>query len=251
VNWNADAKTLPWYPVNITTDVVVLLKTGYGTRGRVQAWFEANMPPKQEKNGMGFGEGNVLVVGDYASKPGKGFVWQGREFVVRDMAGKMLEDARNMLGEREVVKEKYPRVGKYEALRQAIEKGDEEQAMKLSKEWGWELDALKVCMSLPLTRTSRHSTHHSSRTYPPSFSPTPFSPQNSGTSSLTMTHSSYAPLCMHSSPAWTPTSRTTSAARSVTIAHASHTAAQEFCSRAQHSRQSSPNLRLHQTPGRH
>lgn len=120
----------PEYEVDWGRDVGVVLKTGYGTRGRVPAWFES----------VG-GWGEVVVIADYG---GEMVLGDGGERVVKvyDMVERGLENPilGGLLG--------HKRVGKYERLTAAVGAKDEELAGGLSKEFGWELDALKFIPGL-------------------------------------------------------------------------------------------------------
>ncbi|KAK4189114.1 glycosyltransferase [Podospora australis] len=130
----------PEFPVDLGEDTLVVLKTGYGTRDRVPAWLEALSPGNELKD--------VLVIADYsysATKPDnkESFSWKGRSLPVYDMVERALghENLRGYYQE-------HPRVKKYEDLKEAVEKGEEERAKKLSKRFGWELDALKFMSGL-------------------------------------------------------------------------------------------------------
>ncbi|KAK4197690.1 family 31 putative glycosyltransferase, partial [Triangularia verruculosa] len=120
------------YEVDWERDVGVILKTGYGTRRRVPAWFESVKAM-----------GEVVVIADYGGAIGLGDGGEGGDKVeVHDMVKRGLENPvlREMLG--------HVRVGKYERLTAAIQSGDEEMAGGLSREFGWELDALKFIPGL-------------------------------------------------------------------------------------------------------
>ncbi|KAK0739335.1 hypothetical protein B0T21DRAFT_382392 [Apiosordaria backusii] len=135
------------YEVDWERDVGVVLKTGFGTRGRVGAWFESVKAM-----------GEVVVIADYegglvVADYGKEMVVveegeqkqegaQQKRVEVHDMVRRGLENPilKNLLG--------HARVGKYERLTEAVESGNEELAGELSKEFGWELDALKFLPGL-------------------------------------------------------------------------------------------------------
>ncbi|KAK4159033.1 glycoprotein-N-acetylgalactosamine 3-beta-galactosyltransferase [Cladorrhinum sp. PSN259] len=133
-NWVFSAR--PEFPVDLGEDVLVILKTGYGTRDRVPAWLEAL------REGSEFRD--VLVIADYDSKPGEEFEWkeEGKGLKVHDMVKKSFEHKtmKGMEGHRRVVK--------YNRLKEAVESGDHERGLKLSREFGWELDALKFVSGL-------------------------------------------------------------------------------------------------------
>ena len=131
----------PAFEVDLARDVLVIIKTGYGTRHRVPAWLEAL------RDGNEFAD--LLVIADYEGQ-GRGeegdfeFKWEEevgkgkRTLQVHDMVKRSLEH-KSLRG-----KERHGRVDKYKRLSEAIRGGDEERATKLSREFGWELDALKV-----------------------------------------------------------------------------------------------------------
>ncbi|KAK4173166.1 family 31 putative glycosyltransferase [Triangularia setosa] len=121
------------FEVNWEKDVGVVLKTGYGTRKRVGAWFESVKVRGAEE---------VLVIADFGGVielDGEG----GKKVVeVYDMVKRGLENPvlGGLLG--------HKRVGKYKRLTEAVGAGEEELAAELSKEFGWELDALKFLPGL-------------------------------------------------------------------------------------------------------
>lgn len=113
------------YPVDFESRVGILVKTGYGTRERLQAQLE----------GLGLGEWDAeraVVVADFARGGG------GGRPEIRDAVGELMEYLRPWgLAETD-------RFRKYGELRDAIEAGDEESAQLIGRNVGWELDALKV-----------------------------------------------------------------------------------------------------------
>jgi len=120
----------PAYPIDLGADVLIIGKTGYGTRERMRASFEA-LSPKSELQ-------DFLLIGDYASRVGEHVVYKGRELPVHDVVKKTLSRVPVSISISD------PRVEKYRDLSRAIEDGDEELALQLSKSFGWELDAMKV-----------------------------------------------------------------------------------------------------------
>lgn len=104
-------------------DVGIVVKTGYATRGRVPVQSEA-----MELQG----NNNVVVIGD----------WRGA------VDGRTIQDAVGGVMKLDSVMDMLPnsnRFRMYESLRTAIEANEDEEALRLGKEFGWELDALKVC----------------------------------------------------------------------------------------------------------
>ncbi len=113
------------YPVNVGKDVVVILKTGYGTRERVPAWLDA-LPRGNEVR-------EIVVVAD-----SEGRVDYGEEgLVVFDAVGHSVKA--HLRGWEEHV-----RVRKYRMLGEALARGEGERAGEMCREFGWELDAMKV-----------------------------------------------------------------------------------------------------------
>lgn len=123
------------HPVDLRDDVAYLSKTGYGTVSRLHDQVKAfhHNGDLWTKNGE-----NFIIAGDYSDKSW----WEGYEIL----------DAVKMVMESKVAEGlmEHPRFIKYRELQDAIKTkaktkdGKEEKAMKLSSEFGWELDALKV-----------------------------------------------------------------------------------------------------------
>ena len=118
----------PAFPVDLGEDVLIVAKTGYGTRHRMKTSFEAVSPRSELRD--------FFLIADYASKPGDHLVYRGEELPVHDAVQETLNHV--------PVSEDNPRVGQYQSLIDAIRVGDEELALRLSKKFGWELDAMKV-----------------------------------------------------------------------------------------------------------
>ncbi|KAK1760417.1 hypothetical protein QBC47DRAFT_367055 [Echria macrotheca] len=130
----------PLFPVDLAEDVLVIVKTGYGTRNRLAAWFKALSPQSQL--------GDLIIIGDYASAPDGRFTYRGQDLPVHDVVNRTLSD----LAFSSVLSEgaSYPRISNYESLGKAIANGDEEKALHLSQTFGWELDSMKDVSSLEL-----------------------------------------------------------------------------------------------------
>ncbi|KAE8149387.1 hypothetical protein BDV25DRAFT_2876 [Aspergillus avenaceus] len=123
------------FPVSLSDDVAVLLKSGFGTRDRISAWLEAH-------EHVDFT--NLLLVGDFAMQPDHLFGYHGRRLPVHDMVAWMFE--RGYLS----VDLDHPRLTKYSELSAAVANDDLATARELSNAFGWELDALKFISSLEL-----------------------------------------------------------------------------------------------------
>ncbi|KAK5654780.1 hypothetical protein OQA88_6816 [Cercophora sp. LCS_1] len=126
----------PRFPVDLKDDVLIILKTGYGTRHRLGAWFEA-LSSRSEL-------GDIIIIGDYASTSGQHIHYGGKTLEVHNVVNRTIQD---LALDGQVP---YPRITKYETLVEAIARGDEDEAMKLSKSFGWELDSMKDISGLEL-----------------------------------------------------------------------------------------------------
>ncbi|KAK4239369.1 hypothetical protein C8A03DRAFT_42978 [Achaetomium macrosporum] len=104
----------PRYPVDLGQDIMVILKTGYGTKDRVPPWFDSLSAVNEFRD--------ILIIADYEGDRGH------------------YPDAFEYHGE----------VGKYNNLREAINEGDERLALRYCKAFGWELDAMKFISGLEL-----------------------------------------------------------------------------------------------------
>lgn len=120
------------YPIDPIKDVGVVIKTGYGTRRRVPNMLDAYS--KEEFTG------NMVIVQDYPVEDDKQnyTLPNGNSIPVLDVIGWMLEN--KMLAG----KENFERITKYRHLSEAIEGEELFLSEELSKDIGWELDAMKV-----------------------------------------------------------------------------------------------------------
>jgi hypothetical protein len=122
------------HPVDLSTDVGYLIKTGYGTRHRVPEQLEAY---RQAGDLLGQEGRSYIVVGDWTAVN------------ATDEAatlGATVHDALDMVLQAKLGSEyeSLPRFVKYRELQRAVSEQDEEKASALGKSFGWELDALKV-----------------------------------------------------------------------------------------------------------
>ncbi|KAK3945754.1 glycoprotein-N-acetylgalactosamine 3-beta-galactosyltransferase [Diplogelasinospora grovesii] len=133
----------PAFPVDFGRDTVVILKTGYGTRDRVQPFLEAI---EQGGGGNGSDVRDLIIVGDYAGQPWEHFAYRGQELPVHDVVARTASHA-SFSGE--ILR--HPRILKHQNLKHLI-KGNGEMhsdlTAKIASSWGWELDALKFIPSL-------------------------------------------------------------------------------------------------------
>lgn len=121
----------PAYPVNWREDVGFIMKSGFGTQHRIPAWLEAVREL-----------GDVVLIADFATKPGAHYIYakDGRQMPVHDVVGAMLEQ--RVFSDAKL--ESSPRVEKYRNMSATIARGDAEAAKEMSKQFGWELDAMKA-----------------------------------------------------------------------------------------------------------
>lgn len=118
------------YPVEIS-EVGMIIKTGYGTRDRLQA--------RLATLGEGWNVGNTIIAGDYAStKTRQGDLLKNAdEMEVHDVLEGLLDD--------EAVDQDSRRMILYRRLQKVIEGLDvEEEIPDDVRGMGWELDILKV-----------------------------------------------------------------------------------------------------------
>lgn len=120
------------YPIDPLRDVGVVIKTGYGTRRRVPQMLNAYY--KEEF------AGDMVIVQDYpvADNEKNYTLPDGKKVPALDIIGWMLE--KKLLAG----KENLERISKYKHLAEAIEGEEWFLSEELSKEIGWELDAMKV-----------------------------------------------------------------------------------------------------------
>jgi hypothetical protein len=138
----------PEHPIDLGQDVVVIVKTGYGTRERVPAWLDALSSLNEFKD--------ILVIAD--SEGDIAFTDEHHEqgqLHVHDAVGYSLRLHLRAYGD-------HPRVAQYNQLAEAIYKGDEVLALEHCRSFGWELDAMKVgilsrgCCSLTINTAIVH-----------------------------------------------------------------------------------------------
>lgn len=135
-SWTPRAEDLTWlskpaaYPVNWKEDVGFIMKSGFGTRDRIPPWLEAVREL-----------GDLVIIADYATKAGEHYVYakDGRHMPAHDVVGTLFDQG--VFTDAEL---KHPRAEKYRNMSGAIARGDAEAAMKMSQDFGWELDAMKV-----------------------------------------------------------------------------------------------------------
>lgn len=133
------AKPVP-YPVNLAKDVALIIKSGFGTKDRVPGTLQL----LDEAPGGNTIFGSILLTGDFATLPGKHYRVNGKDLPMYDVVGLTIDQA--VYGGKPIVESKRnpTKIGNYTALQDALAHGNEELALSLSHQFGWELDALKV-----------------------------------------------------------------------------------------------------------
>ncbi|KAL1893338.1 hypothetical protein Sste5346_006516 [Sporothrix stenoceras] len=141
------SRTAP-HPVDLATDVALIIKTGFGTRDRLPGTLKfldgKDDNDTEADNGHIFG--SILVVGDFATQPGQHYSCNGEELPVNDVVGLTIQRA----GPIPNTKKNPTKLGNYTILQNAINDGDDALALSLSRQFGWELDAMKFISSLEL-----------------------------------------------------------------------------------------------------
>ncbi|PLB55921.1 hypothetical protein P170DRAFT_52950 [Aspergillus steynii IBT 23096] len=131
--WLADHHAA--FPVTLRDEVAVVVKSGYGTQGRIAPWLQAHEAADLD---------NLLLVGDFSTPPGDPYSYHGQPVQVHDIVARMLHNSSLPANFA------HPRLSKYANLTGAIASGDADTARDLSRSFGWELDALKVRLSFGL-----------------------------------------------------------------------------------------------------
>ncbi|KAK8045494.1 glycosyltransferase family 31 [Apiospora rasikravindrae] len=125
----------PKYPIDPIQDVGVVIKTGYGTRRRVPNVLAAYFKEKFTSD--------MVIVQDYPVDHKQNYTLpNGKAVPNLDIIGWMLEN--KMLAG----KETFERISKYKHLAEAIEGEELFLSEELSKNIGWELDAMKFISGL-------------------------------------------------------------------------------------------------------
>lgn len=134
----------PPHPVDLATDVALIIKTGYGTRDRLPGTL-AFLDGKDDDNSTEVTNkgpifGSILLVSDFATQPGQHYSCNGEELPVNDVVGLTIQ----LAGPVPSTKNHPTKLGNYTILQNAINSGDDALALSLSRQFGWELDAMKV-----------------------------------------------------------------------------------------------------------
>ncbi|KAL2269007.1 hypothetical protein VTJ83DRAFT_3853 [Remersonia thermophila] len=127
----------PRHPLDVGRDVLVIVKTGYGTRDRVPAWLEALPEASRFRDIMVIAdsEGDVMFAAPGAPEEQKLHVYDAVGHSIRQHLAAFRG---------------HPRVRKYQQLAEAIYRGDEALALQHCRAFGWELDAMKFLSGLEM-----------------------------------------------------------------------------------------------------
>lgn len=132
----------PPYPVDLATDVALVIKSGFGTRDRLPGTLQL-LDGDGDADSKAPIFGSILLVGDFATQPGQHYRCNGEELPVHDVVGRTIEQALRA-GLYNVGPRHPSKVGNYSVLQDAIANNNDDLALSLSHQFGWELDALKV-----------------------------------------------------------------------------------------------------------
>lgn len=129
------ADSPPPFPVDFRSDVGIILKTGWGTRKRLPAWFEAFEDPETSPD-------DVLVVADFpVSEENSTVRYLGRRLEIHDAVDVMDWTG----GFPDYTKSE--RLWKHHNMTTALAHGKEGAATMISRDAGWSMDAMKVSSS--------------------------------------------------------------------------------------------------------
>jgi hypothetical protein len=130
----------PRFPLDVTTDVGIILKTGFSTQDRLLARLAAFEP--------GRGPENLVLVGDYSTAANTHFVLNKDEngnvagpevhIPVHNALASMIDSGALL------ARPRAERLQYYWNLTTAIANGDEELAFSIGRVYGWELDIMKA-----------------------------------------------------------------------------------------------------------
>ncbi|CAK7236064.1 hypothetical protein SCUCBS95973_009478 [Sporothrix curviconia] len=128
------------HPVDLAADVALIIKSGYGTKDRFPgtlAFMDNHFT-------------SILLMADFATKPGQHYnCCHGLDLPVHDVVAKTIERAPLRDGERKPL-----HVVNYARLQAALAANNDTLAMEHSREFGWQLDAMKFISSLELAYTT-------------------------------------------------------------------------------------------------
>ncbi|KAH8645426.1 hypothetical protein BX600DRAFT_391294 [Xylariales sp. PMI_506] len=135
----------PSYYLNLSEDVGLIVKTGYGTRERV--------PGQLQWIGDGPRFRDMIVIGDYASTvEGDDFSYRGTRLQVHDAVAVTMQSVTRGLSPQDALAmiRSSGQLLNYTSFHVARAKNDSGVALSISQEFGWKLDALKFISGLEL-----------------------------------------------------------------------------------------------------
>ncbi|KAK7957360.1 uncharacterized protein PG986_006582 [Apiospora aurea] len=131
------------YPVDTNKDVVLIVKSGYGTRHRLHGWLDLI------QRGLHFD--NFLFVADFDTDDLAMVDAKAEPVIVHNVANMTMHRVMAQLNIEE--QKRYPRIEKYTTLEGALKHEYNTIAEKVAQEFGWEMDAMKFIPSLELAWT--------------------------------------------------------------------------------------------------
>lgn len=128
------------FPVSLADDVALVVKTGYGSQARLSGWVDIL------QNGQEFN--NVLFTADfdvgswhYQSH------YKGQPIAIHNVAKMAMQRVSHFPSQ------SIARIEKYERMEAAMQKKDDALAQSLAKDFGWEMDSIKVPLSGAVARS--------------------------------------------------------------------------------------------------
>jgi hypothetical protein len=129
--------TRPLFPLDLTTDVGIIVKTGYATQDRLAARLAAFEPARDPSN--------LVLVGDYSTAVGAHFELPNNSGDARKRTIPVHNALAAMIGSGALLaRPRAQRLLYYWNLTEALANGDEQRAGEIGKEYGWELDIMKA-----------------------------------------------------------------------------------------------------------
>ncbi|KAK8091394.1 uncharacterized protein PG998_015209 [Apiospora kogelbergensis] len=123
------------HPVDLATDVALVVKSGYATRHRLRGWLDL------VQRGQVFN--HFLFVADFDTDDLALVDAKAEPVVVHNVANMTMHRAQK----------RYPRIEKYTHLESALKHEYNTIAESVAKEFGWEMDTIKFIPSLELAWT--------------------------------------------------------------------------------------------------
>lgn len=122
------------HPVDLATDVALVVKSGYATRHRLRGWLDL------VQRGQVFN--HFLFVADFDTDDLALVDAKAEPVVVHNVANMTMHRVRQHLDFE--AQKRYPRIEKYTHLESALKHEYNTIAESVAKEFGWEMDTIKV-----------------------------------------------------------------------------------------------------------